>query len=238
MKDAVPQPVVAIVPARGGSKRVPRKNVRPFRGVPLLARTLGTVLATGLFDRVIVSTDDDEVARVADDAGAEVPFRRPAALADDHTPTAPVVAHAIEVLEQAGGGRLGTVCTIYPTAVLVTDADLRGAAALLGEQHDVDYVVPCAPFPAPVERGLRRRSDGSCELLAPEHRTTRTQDLPVTYHDAGQFYWGRRDAWVGKVPVFGPTTQLYPLPAWRIQDIDTLEDWQRAELLHQLLERG
>lgn len=226
-------PVVAIVPARGGSRRIPRKNVRPFRGVPLLARTLATAAASGLFDRIVVSTDDDEVARIAEDAGADVPFRRPDSLADDRTPTAPVVTHAILALEDESA-RIDRVCVIYPTAVFTTTEDLRATAEHL--VPTVDYVVPCVPFSTPIERGFLRRADGTCDLRWPEHRSTRTQDLPTTFHDAGQFYWGRRDAWVDAIPVFAPTTHLHPLPAWRVQDIDTPDDWRRAELLHAMLD--
>lgn len=234
MSEAGPGPVVAVVPARGGSKRIPRKNVRPFHGTPLVARTLAAARQSRLFDRIVVSTDDEEIARVATDAGVEVPFLRPPELAGDHAATPPVVEHAIQTLE-ASGPRLARVCVIYPGAVFTTEEDLTASQELLVE--GVDYVVPVVSFPAPLERALRMGPQGTARMVAPEHHQTRTQDLEPAYHDAGQFYWGTRDAWVGRVPVFHETTRLYPVPRWRVQDIDTPEDWERAELLHEALQR-
>jgi pseudaminic acid cytidylyltransferase len=228
---------LALVPARGGSRRIPRKNVRPFRGVPLLARTVSTLLDAGLFERVVVSTDDDEIAAIASDAGAEVPFRRPAELADDHAGTREVVAHAIETLEAADGTRLGAVCVAYPAAVFITADDLRTALALL-EDPEAEFVLAATTFAAPIQRAFRRAEHGRLEMLWPEHATTRSQDLEECYHDAGQLYWGRRDAWLGAGSVLTARTLLHVLPRWRVQDIDTPEDWTRAELLHEVLERS
>ena len=221
---------VAVIPARGGSKRIPRKNVRPFLGVPLIIRTLQVIEASGLFDRVVVSTDDDEVAALARGAGAEVPFRRPAALADDLTGTRPVIQHAIGELERDQDGSLGLVCCVYATAAFVTSEDLIEARELLMETA-ASFVFTATTFPAPIQRALRRLPDGSCEMLDPQHRFTRSQDLEEAYHDAGQFYWGTRDAWLGDEPTFGPSSRLFVLPRWRVQDIDTPEDWHRAELM-------
>jgi pseudaminic acid cytidylyltransferase len=223
-------PCVAVIPARGGSRRIPRKNVRPFLGVPLLVRTLQVVQACGVFDRVVVSTDDDEVAGLARDAGAEVPFRRPAVLSDDHTGTRPVIQHAIEELEREQGQPLGLVCCVYATAVFTTAADLAGARSLL-VGSDMSFVFTATTFPAPVQRALRRLPDGSCEMFQPEHLLTRSQDLEEAYHDAGQFYWGTRNAWLSDEPTFGRRSRLFVLPRWRVQDIDTDEDWHRAELM-------
>jgi pseudaminic acid cytidylyltransferase len=228
---------LALVPARGGSRRIPRKNVRPFRGVPLLARTVSTLLGAGLFDRVVVSTDDDEIAAVAADAGAEVPFLRPAELAGDHTGTREVVVHAIEALEAADGPVLGEVCVVYPAAVFTTADDLRTSLERLRASDD-EFVMSASTFPAPIQRALRRAEDGRIEMLWPEHASTRSQDLEECYHDAGQFYWGRRDAWLGAGSVLTARTLLHVLPRWRVQDIDTPEDWTRAELLHEVLERS
>jgi pseudaminic acid cytidylyltransferase len=232
----VPEPVgpsVAIIPARGGSKRIPRKNVKPFLGVPLIVRTLQLVQAAGVFDRVVVSTDDDEVVALARDTGAEVPFTRPPELSDDHTGTRPVIQHAIGQLEAASDTRLGLVCAIYATAVSVTTDDLLTARRLLLESS-ATFVFTATTFPAPIQRALRRRPDGSCEMIQPEHRHTRSQDLEEAYHDAGQFYWGTRDAWLSNRPAFGAQSRLFVLPRWRVQDIDTPEDWHRAELVRRL----
>jgi pseudaminic acid cytidylyltransferase len=227
-------PTVAIVPARGGSKRIPKKNIRPFRGTPLLERTIRMLGKAGVFDRIIVSTDDEEIASLAIDAGAEVPFRRPAALADDHAGARPVIIHAIEALELDAGLDLGPVCIVYPAAVFIGPADIRDALAAL-EGSDADFVFAAALYDAPVQRALRRRADGTCEPMWSEHTLVRSQDLEPAYHDTGQFYWGRREAWLTGRPVFESNALMYELPRWRVQDIDTPDDWARAELIHRLI---
>lgn len=236
MGDVEATSAIAIVPARGGSKRIPRKNIRGFHGVPLLARTVRTLRDTGLFTHVVVSTDDDEVAEVAKAAGATVPFRRPARLADDHTPTTPVIAHAIRQTAAHLEDNSPYVCVAYPAAVLVEPLDLMEAFARL-RAGDVDYVFTATTFPAPIQRALRLLDDGRTEMLWPEHLESRSQDLEESVHDAGQFYWGRRDAWLEKRPVLGGNSAAYILPRWRAQDIDTEEDWVRAEVMFEVLRR-
>lgn len=235
MAERLAGPTVAIIPARGGSRRIPRKNIKHFLGVPLIVRTIRVIQESGAFDRVVVSTDDTEIAKIACDAGAEVPFRRPAEFADDHIGTRPVMRHAIRELERDGDRPLGSVCSIYATAVFATRTDLSEAFVLLVESG-ASFVFSAATFPAPIQRALRRRPDGSCEMLDPAHRLTRSQDLEEAYHDAGQFYWGTRDAWLGNEPIFGPGARLFVLPRWRVQDIDSPEDWHRAEMMFRALE--
>ena len=229
-------PVVAIIPARGGSKRIPRKNIKPFLGVPLISRTIATLHESDLFDRIVVSTDDDDIAAVATDSGAEVPFRRPDDLADDHTGTRPVIMHAIAVLEDQEGRQLGPVCSVYPAAVFVRPEDLRAGLGLL-VRASVDFVVSAAAFPSPIQRALRQRSDGMAEMFWPEHRETRSQDLEEAFHDAGQFYWGQRSAWLCGTSSLSGNSRLYVLPRWQVHDIDTPEDWELAELMWETLER-
>ena len=225
--------VVAVIPARGGSKRIPRKNIRPFLGVPLLARTIEILEHVALFDRIVVSTDDDEVAEVAGQAGAEVPFRRPAELADDHTPTVPVVAHALQ--ELAKDTPLATVaCCVYPAAVLLDPESLFRTRELL-DAPETSYVVPVAALPTPIERALRVDADGRCHMARPDHRTSRTQDLEPAYHDVGQFYWGRTRTWLDQSPIYGDQTRAFVIPSWRAQDIDTEEDWLFAEQRFRIL---
>ena len=228
---------MAIIPARGGSKRIPRKNIRPFLGTPLISRTIETLLNTDAIDRIVVSTDDDEVADVALAAGAEVPFRRPDDLADDHATTQAVIEHAIEALEEADGAPLDLVCVIYPAAVFVSPADLTAARDLLIEGNR-DYVFTGTTFPFPIQRAIRMLDDGGCDMFQPEHRQTRSQDLEPAYHDAGQFYWGTRDAWVESRPVFAPDSSVFLLSRHLVQDIDTEEDWERAELLFRMLHQS
>ena len=227
--------VVAVIPARGGSRRIPHKNIKPFLGVPLLSRTIATLHESKLFDRIVVSTDDDDIAAVAADSGAEVPFQRPDDLADDHTGTRPVIMHAITALEDMGERQLGPVCSVYPAAVFVRPEDLRASLGLL-VADSVDFVVSAAAFPSPIQRALRQRSDGMAEMFWPENRDTRSQDLEEAFHDAGQFYWGQRSAWLSGTSSLSGNSRLYVLPRWRVHDIDTPEDWELAELMWETLE--
>jgi N-acylneuraminate cytidylyltransferase len=223
---------LAVIPARGGSKRIPRKNIRPFHGRPMLAWPIAAAKASGLFDRLVVSTDDPEIAEVARACGAETPFLRPADLADDHGGVAPVVRHAIREL----GPGMDFVCLIYPTAPTLRPEDLREGFEALAAWPDKAYALSVASFPAPVQRGLRITAEGALEALHPEHRLTRSQDLEPAFHDAGQFCWGRTEAWLSGAPIFSDASLPVVLPRWLVQDIDTPEDWRRAELMFAALQ--
>lgn len=223
---------IAIIPARGGSKRIHRKNVKTFCGKPMIAWSIGAARASGCFDRIIVSTDDDEIARIAEDYGAEAPFRRPAELSDDHTPTVPVIAHAVRWLQQSA--EVENACCIYATAPLLLAMDLRaGYEALQGP--GVDYAFSVTSFAFPVQRALMLDGAGRVAMFQPDHADTRSQDLVDAYHDAGQFYWGRGEAWLDERPVFTNHSVAVRLPRKRVQDIDTLEDWERAEILFKMM---
>jgi N-acylneuraminate cytidylyltransferase len=226
---------VAIIPARGGSKRIPRKNIRDFCGKPMIAWSIAAARESGCFERIIVSTDDAEIAEVARAHGAEVPFVRPAALSDDHATTIAVIAHAMQTLVDDGAA-LDAACCIYATAPLLEPADLRdGLARLRGES--LDYVFAMTRFEAPIQRALRVTPEGRIGMFHPEHAATRSQDLEPAFHDAGQFYWGSRDAWLSARPIFGSASAAIELPRDRVQDIDTPDDWVRAELLFERLKR-
>lgn len=220
---------IAIIPARGGSKRIPRKNIRPFCGKPMIAWPIEALRASGTVGRIVVSTDDDEVAALAASLGAEVPFRRPAALADDHAATLPVIAHAVSEL-RALGWTFDRVCCVYATAPLLEAQDLRDALALL-ERSGVQYAFSGTTFPFPVQRALRRDDSGAVEPMFPQFIGRRSQDLEEALHDAGQFYWGRPEAFEQQLPIFAPHSRIHLLPRQRVQDIDTEEDWQRAEAI-------
>lgn len=222
---------VCLIPARGGSKRIPRKNVRPFHGKPMIAWSIETARQTGVFDRIIVSTDDSEIARVATDYGAEVPFTRPANLANDLATTLDVVRHAIGWLE-TNGGAPETLCCLYATAPFATAGDIRAGAVMLAH---ADFAVPVTPFEFPIQRAVRITESGRLDMFDPTQFNTRSQDLPEAWHDAGQFYWGRTEAWKTATTLFGPDTAAIPLPRWRVQDIDTEDDWMRAEHLARIL---
>lgn len=218
---------LAIIPARGGSKRIPRKNIKTFCGQPMLAWSVQAALQSGCFDQVIVSTDDAEIADVARAHGAAVPFMRPPSLSDDHTGTIPVIAHAVDYMNR-NAGPVAFACCIYATAPFVQAQDLqRGLDAL---QHgNADYAFSVTSYAFPIQRAIRITAHQRVEMFNPEHFTTRSQDLEEAFHDAGQFYWGRASAWLVGKPLFAPHSMPVQLPRHRVQDIDTPEDWQRAE---------
>lgn len=225
---------LCVIPARGGSKRIPGKNVRPFHGKPIIGWSIEAALESGCFDRVIVSTDDPDIAAIAREFGAEIPFMRPAALSDDVTPTGAVMAHAVTWFEEAGF-TAEFYCCIYATAPFLTAASIReGMDRLLAS--DADFVVSVTSFPFPIQRACRIRG-GRLEMMDPDLYLTRSQDLEETFHDAGQLYWGRRAAWSEMRPIFGKRTHPLMIPRHRVQDIDTLEDWERAELLFEAVAR-
>jgi pseudaminic acid cytidylyltransferase len=217
---------VAIIPARGGSKRIPRKNIKEFAGKPMITYAITAAKSAGLFDHVIASTDDAEIARIAREWGAETPFVRPPELAADHTPTVPVVAHAIHAAESLGWP-IDLVCCIYPAVPFIQIEDLRGALDLMSTTG-AQYSFPVTEFPSAVQRALRRDETGRMSPLYPAYELTRTQDLEPAYHDAGQFYWGTRRAWLTNERIHSAGVG-FPIPNWRVVDIDTPDDWVRAE---------
>ena len=223
---------VAIIPARGGSKRIPRKNLREFHGRPMIEWPIEAAKISGCFDDIVVTTDDDEIAAIAERAGARAPFRRPADLSDDRTPTLPVIAHALRWL-----GEHGVVakraCCIYPTAPFLDAGDLKRGFELL-DKHSSNYVFSATTFPFPVQRALKLDAAGNAVPAFPESIASRSQDLPELFHDAGQFYWGTAQAFLEQRPIFGPGSVPLMLPRIRVQDIDTAEDWRTAELLFRL----
>jgi len=220
---------IAIIPARGGSKRIPRKNIKSFNGKPMIAWSIETAKSSGLFERIIVSTDDAEIAEVSKKFGAEVPFTRPAELSNDFAATTEVIAHA--ALWAIGQGLdLESVCCIYATAPFVQADDIkRGCEAL--DSGDWDFAFTVTDFAAPIFRSFKQTEQGGLEMFFPEHFGTRSQDLPLAFHDAGQFYWGRPDAWIQGKCIFDNRSKPILIPRWRVQDIDTSEDWDRAEIL-------
>lgn len=220
---------LAVIPARGGSKRIPRKNIKLFCGKPIMAWSIEAALQSGCFDQVVVSTDDAEIAQVARQHGALVPFMRPAELADDHTGTTAVIRQAIE-WHQAHGHSPSQVCCIYATAPFVCGEDLRRGQVALA-QAGCDYSFSVTSYVFPIQRALRLTTDHRVEMFHPEHFNTRSQDLEAAYHDAGQFYWGRAVAWLQERQIFGVNSVPVILPRHRVQDIDTAEDWLQAEWL-------
>ncbi|MDD5718023.1 MAG: pseudaminic acid cytidylyltransferase [Sulfuricurvum sp.] len=224
---------VAVIPARGGSKRIPRKNIKLFHGKPIIAYSIEAAQACGLFERIIVSTDDDEIAEVARRFGAEVPFMRPKELSDDYTGTTAVMAHAIRTLQEQGD-TVDAACCIYATAPFLEAEFLRAAYAKLMDQTRA-FTFSATSYSFPIFRAIHPAQDDSIAMFWPEHLTSRSQDLPEAYHDAGQFYWGSTDAWLSELPIFAPHSSILVLPRHLVQDIDTPEDWKRAELMFHVL---
>jgi pseudaminic acid cytidylyltransferase len=220
---------LAVIPARGGSKRIPRKNIKSFCGKPMIAWPMEAVLQSGCFDHVVVSTDDAEIAEIASRYGASVPFMRPAELSDDHSGTIPVIRHAIEWFQRDGKAP-EQVCCIYATAPFVRAEDIQQGLRVL-ERTGSEYAFSVTSYAFPIQRALRLTSEGRVAMLYPEHFNTRSQDLEQAYHDAGQFYWGRASAWLAGKPAFSSEAAPIMLPRHRVQDIDTPEDWVRAEWL-------
>ncbi len=219
---------LAVIPARGGSKRIPRKNIKQFCGKPIIAWSINAALQSGCFDHVIVSTDDAQITDVARKYGAQVPFLRPAALSDDLTGTTAVVAHAINWFAACGQAP-DQVCCLYATAPFVSSEDLRNGLKVLTES-EADYAFSVTSYAFPIQRAIRITADQHIEMFNPEHFNSRSQDLEQAYHDAGQFYWGRATAWLKNRAIFSSTSTPVVLPRHRVQDIDTEEDWLDAEL--------
>lgn len=224
---------VAIIPARGGSKRIPRKNLKPFAGKPMIAHSIEAAIKSRLFDRILVSTDDAEIAGVSIEFGAEAPFVRPKELSDDFSPTHDVVSHALQWLLDEGMP-VSHACCIYATAPLIQVEDIRKGFAIL-DGSAWKSVFAATTFAYPIFRAFKQDESGGLSMVFPQHFNSRSQDLPETFHDAGQFYWARMEDWLAPSEGFGKHATIVPLPRWRVQDIDTPEDWTRAEFLWHFL---
>lgn len=223
---------IAIIPARGGSKRIPRKNIKQFCGLPMIAYAILAAKECELFDHIVVSTDDEEIASVARSLGAEVPFYRPLELSDDYASTSPVVNHAIRECLNLGWNFKFTCC-IYPGVPFLKAEDLQGAFDCIKDGR-LNYCFPVAKYPSPIQRALKMLSDYSIQPFSSDFELKRTQDLEFAYYDAGQFYWAANEVWFRK-PKIHSDGLGYQIPNWRAIDIDTPEDWRRAELVYQAI---
>ena len=226
---------IAIIPARGGSKRIPRKNIKDFFGKPLIAYSIQAALDSQLFDKIIVSTDDEEIAAIARKYGAEVPFLRPKELADDFTATGEVIEHTLQYLSD-NHEQYAYCCTIYATAPLLQSKYLIEGFEKL-KSGDAINAFSATSMPFPIQRAFKLNGDGRCEMFTPQHYMTRSQDLEEAYQDAGQFYWTKLGKKSSEV-MFGKDSVPIILPRHLVQDIDTLEDWQRAQFMYEALQRS
>ena len=223
---------VAIIPARGGSKRIPKKNIKDFHGKPLIAYSIEVALKSKLFDRVIVSTDDEKIATIAKEYGADVPFLRPKELSDDFTGTEDVINHTLDYLRK-NNELYDYACTIYATAPLLQAKYLREGFKEL-KKSDAVNAFSATSMPFPIQRTFKLNDNGRCEMFTPEHYMTRSQDLEEAYQDAGQFYWKQLNHNSNEI-MFGEDSIPIILPRHLVQDIDTLEDWTRAEIMYKVL---
>ena len=223
---------IAIIPARGGSKRIPRKNIKPFEGKPMIAHAIMAAKASGLFEHIVVSTDDEEIATIAREWGAETPFMRPKDLADDLTPTVPVIAQAVKLCIDLGW-EVDYACCIYPCAPFLQIDDLVAAFDLI-QKRNANFVYPVTEYAHPIQRAMRHLPSGEMQFFSPQFELTRTQDLEMAYHDAGQFYWGKASSWLEHKKMHTDGLGM-PIPNWRIVDIDSADDWARAELIFKSL---
>lgn len=231
----MPKDAIAIIPARGGSKRIPKKNIKFFFDKPLIAYSIEVALESKLFEKVIVTTDSEEIAKIAKEYGAEVPFIRPKELSDDFTGTADVINHTINYLESEGES-YKYVCTIYATAPLLQKKYLIQGYEKL-KNSDAVNAFSATTMPFPIQRTFKLNDNGRAEMFTPEHYMTRSQDLEEAYQDAGQFYWTNRvlEKDSDEKVLFSSISIPIVLPRYLVQDIDTLEDWKRAELMYQVL---
>ncbi len=217
---------IAVIPARAGSKRIPRKNINDFCGKPMIAWAISAAKESGLFDEIVVSSDSEEIAEIARHWGAQTPFIRPDNLADDQTATVPVIAHAVSSCI-ALGWSFDYVCCVYPCAPFIQIEDLQQALELM-KSRDADFVYPVTEYAHPIQRAMRQLQNGKMQLFNPEFELTRTQDLEKSYHDAGQFYWGKASAWLEHKRMHTDGLGMI-IPNWRVVDIDNEDDWIRAE---------
>jgi pseudaminic acid cytidylyltransferase len=227
---------IAIIPARGGSKRIPRKNIKEFHGKPIIAYSIEAAKEAGCFDRIIVSTDDNEIAEVAKKYGAEVPFIRPEEISNDYATTSDVIVHALSWLS-ANGQKIAYACCIYATAPFISSKAIStGLDELI--KGNFNYAFSVSTYPFPIQRALKISKEGSISMFMPEHMNTRSQDLEEAFHDAGQFYWGESAAFLAKTPIFSSASFAMILPRETVQDIDTLEDWSNAESMYAALNKS
>ncbi len=222
---------IALIPARGGSKRIPKKNIRNFLGKPIIAYTIEAAKESGCFDRIIVSTDCPDIKKVALSYGAEVPFERPQDISDDYATAIDVIKHTIAWLRETKVD-LTLICCLYATAPFIRAQDIVSGQKMLLDDPSASYAMTVTSFPFPIQRGVRIINN-RMEMFQPEHFLTRSQDLEEAYHDAGQIYWGHPDAFLADIPVLSDKSIPIILPRHLVQDIDTEEDWIRAELLYQ-----
>ena len=223
---------LCVIPARGGSKRILKKNIKKFYDRPIIAWSIEQAIASKCFDKIIVSTDDKKIASVAKKYGALVPFIRPKSLSDDYTSTIPVVSHAINWFIK-NLNKPDYVCCIYPAAPFIKLSDLRNGLRIL-KKTKLNYVFPVTNFAYPILRSFKIDKNKKLKMFFPKYYQYRSQDVHEAFHDAGQFYWGKTDAWLKNKKLYSKNSFPMPIPRSRVLDIDTIEDWKIAEKMFKM----
>ena len=227
---------ILIIPARGGSKRIPKKNIRLFRGKPMISWSIQAAKEANCFDKIIVSTDSEEIASIAKAEGAWIPFMRPSDLSDDYTSTKSVILHSIRWLKK-NKFNLQFICCLYATAPFVKAFDLKHGLDLISKQKVDRFIFTATNFSFPIQRAFKLNSKGISSMFNPDNFNKRSQDLENAYHDAGQFYIAKPKIWVERENFFEDSIPIV-IPNWRVQDIDEECDWIRAEMLHEIIENS
>ncbi len=226
---------LCIIPARGGSKRIVNKNIKSFCGKPIIAWSILAAIRSNIFDKIIVSTDNKEIAEISKKHGAEVPFTRPKSISDDFTGTIPVIQHGIKWINN-NYKKVDYVCCLYATAPLVEHHYIQLGYKSLIEQK-ASFAISVTSFPYPIQRSLKLNKNKNIEMINPEYFNKRSQDFEDFFHDAGQFYWGKASSWLNSESIFSKNSIPIFLPRFKVQDIDTLEDWEHAEIIFKSLKR-
>ena len=226
---------LCVIPARGGSKRIPKKNIKMFCGKPIIQWSIEAALESNCFDRVIVSTDSEEISIISKALGAEVPFIRPSNLSDDFTATAPVINHAIQYMSQ-NFQSVELACCIYATAPFIEANYIQDGLRKIIE-NEANFSFSVTTFPFPIQRAIKLNKENKSEMFFPENLNKRSQDLEDSYHDAGQFYWGKSSAWLEGKRMFEDNSIPIIIPRHKVQDIDNEEDWIRAEIMFKAIQQ-
>lgn len=225
--------IIAVIPARGGSKRIPNKNIREFHDKPIIGWSIEAAIEAGCFDRVIVSTDSEQISEIAKKFGAEVPFIRNQDLADDYTPTLSVISDSIQRLDCD----VDYACCIYPTSPFIKIENLTKGLELI-QSGKFEYVFTASSYSFPIERSFSFNKMDGLKMIFPKKEKVRSQDLQDIFHDAGQFYWGKANNWKNLTPIFSKNSLPLILPRGEVVDIDTEEDWEEAEIKFKLLKES
>ena len=225
--------IVAVIPARGGSKRIKKKNIKNFLNKPIIYYPIKQIQKSKLFDKIIVSTDNKEISEISKKFGAEILFKRPKKLSNDYATTQEVIIHAVKWLTK-NNYNPDMICCIYPTSVFINSHDLKESYKLFIKKK-WNFIFSATNYLYPIQRAFYQKKNGSIKMFRPKNYFKRSQDLVKVYHDAGQFYWGASNAWKKKKEIIKAKSSIYVMPSYRVIDIDNKDDWKRAELLYQVI---